>query len=212
MSRFHDHLKLHLISFTFEAHNLLPSCICQPFKRLSFTLWSLQIYWSGIVVILQVKSSTKLQKYTLYFSKCCFKLREFALKVPRYLSNYLLFFVSDTLWKPHGNTFLITKTNICRIHLLHAWISDLVRFLPQCEKGFVRFFGLYFCFADNLDFLTLPRCHLSKLGLLRNNCQIITQVGVHERAGIVFICRKIQVLLHSMELNLWCEWISSSKQ
>ena len=106
----------------------------QPFKRLSFTLWYLQIYWSGIVVILQVKSSTKLQKYTLYFSKCCFKLREFALKVPRYLSNYLLFFVSDTLWKPHGNTFLITKTNICRIRLLHAWISDLVRFLPQCEK------------------------------------------------------------------------------
>ena len=159
-------------------------------------------------MILQVKSSTKLQKYTLYFNKCCFKLREFALKVPRYLSNYLLFFVSDTLWKPHGNTFLITKTNICRIHLLHAWISDLVRFLPQCEKGFVRFFGLYFCFADNLDFLTLPRCHLSKLGLLRNNCQIITQVGVHERGRIVFICRKIQVLLHSIEFKfvMWVDF------
>ena len=99
MSRFHDHL----ISFTFEAHNLLPSCICQPFKRLSFTLWCLQIYWSGIVVILQVKSSTKLQKYTLYFNKCCFKLREFALKVPRYLSNYLLFFclryAVEATWK-----------------------------------------------------------------------------------------------------------------
>ena len=118
------------------------------------------------------------------------------------------FFVSDTLWKPHGNTFLITKTNICRIHLLHAWISDLVRFLPQCEKGFVRFFGLYFCFADNLDFLTLPRCHLSKLGLLRNNCQIITQVGVHERVRIVFICRKIQVLLHSIEFKfvMWVDF------
>ena len=75
-------------------------------------------------------------------------------------------------------------------------------------KGFVRFFGLYFCFADNLDFLTLPRCHLSKLGLLRNNCQIITQVGVHERGRIVFICRKIQVLLHSIEFKfvMWVDF------
>ena len=54
--------------------------------------------------------------------------------------------------------------------------SDLCR---RAQKGFVKFLDLlYFCFADDLDFSTLWRCHLSVLGLLRNNCQFITQVGV----------------------------------
>ena len=69
-----------------------------------------------------------------------------------------------------------------------------LRFVPQSAERICqvpRF--LYFCFADNLDFLTLWRCHLSALGLLRNNCQFITQVGVAERARIVFIRGQIQI-------------------
>ena len=103
-------------------------------------------------------------------------------------------FVSDMLWKPQGNIFLITKTNICCICSLRldfwsaqTWIFAAVRkgFLPGC---------LYICLCsvNNFDFLTLRRFHLSMLGLLRNNCQFITQVGVSKRLCIVFSCRQIK--------------------
>ena len=124
------------------------------------------------------------------------------LKVPRYLRPIICCLAllsqipASPVGKPHGNTFVITKTNICRIRPMHAaWISHLAKtdFCHRAQKGFIKCQDLlYFCFADNLDFLTVWHCHLSVLGLLRNNCQFITQVGVAERAALSLFADKFK--------------------
>ena len=57
------------------------------------------------------------------------------------------------------------------------------------------------CSVNNFDFLTPRHFHLSMLGLLRNNCQFITQVGISERLCIVFSCRQIKKNLPLTEFH-----------
>ena len=115
-----------------EVQKAKPICICQHSKLLPFTL----LHHLHLLICLLV--TKKIQKYKFaniekYFKECCLKLRDsFSLKVPRYLPIICclaLLSLIPALWKPHGNTFVITKTNICRIRpTLHtAWISDLAK-------------------------------------------------------------------------------------
>ena len=129
--------------------------------------------------------------------------------------NYLLFgpFVSDTstveaTWKyicDNKDKYLPHSPNAARC--LDFWFGQNWDLCCRELKEFVKLLDLsYFCSADNLDFLTLGRCHLSVLGLLRNNCQFISQVGVAERARIVFFCRQILILWHAVHwIWIWCK-------
>ena len=49
------------------------------------------------------------------------------------------------------------------------------------------------------------------LGLLRNNCQFITQVGVSERLCIAFSCKQIQIKLPLTEFHFdGLDWVSNN--
>ena len=139
------------------------------------------------------------------------------LKVPRYLRPIICCLAllsqipASPVGKPHGNTFVITKTNICRIRPLHAWISDLAK-AQICAAERKRIFQVprfvVFLLCRSFRFLDSGTLPFISAGIIKKQLSVHNSSRRRWKSRIVFICRQIQIALHAVHwIWIWCKCV-----